>query len=151
MLHDELDDCVHTSPWGEALTSSLLIRPLPTNDLGAVDSVLVSMALARKLTITEFFFSMRSNPLQFFHSVNGVDGEAEAVRLIVNGELHGRVNVSLLFVTADMQVPMICAAVSETVNQPRVAMKVENDRPVSCEERIKVRIRQAMRMFCARL
>src|SRR6516225_5396067 len=141
MLHDELDNRVHTSPWCEALSSSLLIRPLPTANFGVVDSVLVSMALARKLAITKFFFSMRSNPLQFFHAVNGVDGKAEAVRLIVNCQLHGRVNVSLLFVTAHMQVPVICAAVSETVNQPGVAMEVENDRLVGCEERIKVRIR----------
>ena len=149
MLHDELDNSVHTSPWREGLSSSLLIRPLPTADLGAVDSVLVSMVLARKLAITEFLFSMRSNPLQFSHAVNGVDGEAEAVRLIVNCQLHGSVNVSLLFVTANMQVPVILAAVSETVNQPGVAMEVKNDRLVGREERIKVSIRQAMRMFCA--
>jgi len=109
------------------------------------------MALALKLVITEFLFSMPSNPLQFLHAVNGVDGEAEAVGLIVNCQLHGSVDVSLLLVTTHVQVPVICAAVSETVNQPRIAMEVENDWPVGCEERIKVRIGQAMRMLCARL
>src|SRR3974390_1768259 len=98
MLHDELDNGVHTSPWREALSSSLLIRPLPTADLRAVDSVLVSVALARKLAIAEFLFCMCSNPLQFPHAVNGVDGQAKPVSLIVNCQFHGSINVSLLFV-----------------------------------------------------
>src|SRR5208337_5227310 len=123
MLHDGLENGVQMSPYRGEPSSSLLIRPLPTANLGAVDSVVVSMAPARKLEITEFLFSMRSYPLQFPHAVNGVDGETEAVGLIVNRQLHGGVNVSLLFVAAHMQVLMICAAVSETVNQPGVAME----------------------------
>src|SRR3974377_1417902 len=140
MLHDERDNSVHTPPSGEALSSSFLIRPLPTANFGVVDSVLVGMALARQLAITEFLFSMRSNPLQFVHAVNRVDGETEAICLIANCQLHGRFNVSLLFVTAHMQVAVICATVSETVNQPGVAMEVKDDRLVGCEKRIKVRI-----------
>jgi hypothetical protein len=65
-----------------------VVRPLPTANFGAVDSLLVSMAPARKLAITEFLFSMRSYPLQFPRAVNGVDSETEAVSLIVNRQLH---------------------------------------------------------------
>src|SRR5215471_8459247 len=109
MLHDELDNRVHTSPWREAFSSSHFIGPLPTADLGAVDSVLVSVALALQLAIAELLFCMRSNSLQFHHAVDGVNGKAEAISLIVNRQLHGSINVSLLLVTAHMQFPVICA------------------------------------------
>jgi hypothetical protein len=60
--------------------------------------------------------------------------------LIVNRQIHGGVNVSFLFVAAHMQVPMIFAPVSETVNQPGIAMEVKDDRLIGGEERVKVRI-----------
>jgi hypothetical protein len=40
-----------------------------------------------------------------------------------------------------MQVPVVCAAVGETVNQPGIAMEVKDDRLVDRKERIEVRIR----------
>ena len=129
----------------------LLPCPLPTADLRTVDSVLVSMAPACNLAIAEFFFGMRANPLQLRDAVNRVDCETEPVGLVVNCQFHWRVDVALLFVTAHMQVSVVRAAVGEAVNQPGIAVEVKDDRLVRRKQRIEVRIRQAMWMFCARL
>src|ERR1700757_335061 len=92
---------------------------------------------------------MRADPLQSRDAVNRVNRETEPVRLVVDCQLHRRVDVALLFVAAHMQVAMVCAAVGETMNQPRITVKVKDDRLINSKERIKVRIRQAVRMLGA--
>ena len=92
---------------------------------------------------------MRADPLQFWDAVNRVDRETEPVRLVVDCQLHRRVDVAFLLVTAHMQVAVVCAAIGETVNQPGIAMEVKDDRLVGRKERIEIRIRQAMWMFGA--
>ena len=97
-------------------SSLLVVRPLPTANLRAVDSVLVSMVPACNLAVAKLLFSMRPNPLQFRNAVNGIDGETEPVRLVVNCQFHRRIDVALLLVAAHVQVPVVCPAVGETVN-----------------------------------
>jgi len=62
-----------------------------------------------------------SNSYEPRHYENRVDHETEPVRLVVNCQFHRRIDVALLFVAAQMQVPVACAAVGETMNQPRVS------------------------------
>lgn len=45
------------------------------------------------------------------------------------GSSTGVSDVALLFVAAHMQIAVVSAAQSEPVNQPWIAMKVEDDRP----------------------
>src|SRR5215470_3720977 len=123
------------------LTSLLVVRPLPTTDLRAVDSVLVSMMAACNLAIPESLFGVGADSLQFRDAVNRVDGETESVRLVVDCQLHRCVDVPLLLITPYVQVPMVCAAVGETVNQPGITMEIEDDRLVDGKERIEVRVR----------
>src|SRR5208337_484708 len=132
-------------------SSLLVVRPLPTANPRTVDSVLVSMASACNLAVAKLLFSMRPNPLQFRNAVNGIDGETEPVRLVVNCQFHRRIDIALLFVAADMQIPVVCAPIGETVNQPGIAMEVEDDQLVGRKQRIEISIRQAMWMFVARL
>ena len=129
------------------MASLLLVRPLPTCDFRAVDPVLVSMATACDLAVAEFLFGMGTDPLKSRDPVNCVDCETEPVRLIVNCQFHRRVDVALLLVAAHMQVPVVCAAIGETVNQPGIAMEVKDDWLVYRKQRIEIRIRQAMWMF----
>src|SRR6478672_935962 len=104
------------------LASFLVVRPLPSVDLRAVDSMLVSIATAGNLAVPEFLFGVRADSLQVRDAVNRVDGEAESVRLVVDRQLHRRIDVAFLFVAAHVQVPMVRSAVSQTVNQPRIAV-----------------------------
>src|SRR5579864_85865 len=96
--------------------SVILGRPFPTANLRTIDSVLVSVTSASDLHIAEFFFGMRADPLQFRYAINRVDCETEPVRLVVDGQLHRRVDVAFLLVTSHMQVAVVGAAVGEAVN-----------------------------------
>jgi len=71
---------------------------------------------ACNLEITEFFFSVRADALQFRNAVNRIDRKTEPVCLVVDRQLHRRVDVAFLLVTAHMQVRVVCAAVGEAVN-----------------------------------
>src|SRR5579871_842839 len=94
---------------------------------------------------------MSSNFLQAWHAVHDVHREAEAVRIVVNGEFERGIDISLLFVAANMDVVMICAAVGESMDQLRVPVKIEHDGFIDCEERIEIAIRESVRMLTGRL
>src|SRR5271167_134167 len=93
--------------------SFLPARPLPTANFRTVDPVLVSMTPACDLAIAEFFFGVRADPLEFRDAVNRVDRETEPVRLVVDCQLHWRVDVPFLFVTPHVHVLMVRAAIGE--------------------------------------
>ncbi len=71
--------------------------------------------------------------LQFGNAVNGVDGQAEAIGLVVDGQFHRRVDVAFLFVSPYVK-SLVLAAVGQAVNQPRVAVEIENNRLVRGEQ-----------------
>lgn len=129
----------------------LFAWPLPTANLRIVDAMLVRVAPACNLAIAEFLFRVGPNPLQRRNAVNRVDCQTEPVGLVIDRQFHWRVDISLLLVTAHVEVAVIRATVRESVYQPRVAMEVEDDWLICCEQRIEVSIRKAMWMFCARL
>lgn len=86
------------------------------------------MAAACNLAIAKFFFSVRSNALEFRDAVNSVDGETEPVRLVVNRKLHRRVDVALFFVATHMQVAVIRAAVRVLIIQVQRANLMQGGR-----------------------
>src|SRR5271166_1550462 len=105
----------HHRPGPESLpmfvaVSFLPVRPLPTANVRTVDPILVSMTSACDLEIAEFFFGVRADPLQFRDAVNRVDRKTEPVCLVVDRQLHWRVDVAFLLVTAHMQVVVVCSA-----------------------------------------
>ena len=102
----------------ESVISFLLVRPLPPADLRAVNPVLVSVAAACDLAVAEFLFGIRTDALEHRDSVNRVDCETKPIRLIVNCQFHPCVDVAFFFVATNMRVPVVCAAVGKTVNQP---------------------------------
>src|SRR5271165_6272216 len=114
----------------ESVASFRLVRPLPPTDLRAVDPVLVSMAAACDLAVAEFLFGMRADALERRDSVNRVNGKTEPVGLVVNGQFHRRVDVAFFFVSPHMQVTVVGAAIGEAVNQPGIAVEVEDYRLV---------------------
>ena len=63
---------------------------------------------------------VRAGIAQTRHAIDHVDGEGEAVDLIVDREFQRRVDVALLLVAAHVHVVVIGAAVGELVNQPRI-------------------------------
>ena len=71
----------------------------------------VRVGSASDLCIAEFLLGMATDALQSWDTVNGVNGQAETINLIIDSQLHWRVDVALLLVPAHMQ-SLILAAIS---------------------------------------
>ena len=78
------------------------------------------MVLANDLLVAQILTNTGSCDVETGHPVDGVNGQAEAVRLVANGKLERRVDVAPLLVSADMDVVLVGPAVSEPVDQPRI-------------------------------
>jgi len=88
------------------------------------------------LLINKSLFRVRADGLQFRHAVNYIDGQSEPIDFVFDRQFHRRVDVAALFIAAHVQVLVICPAVREPVNQPWVAMEVENDWFIRSEQTI---------------
>src|SRR5262245_50198830 len=93
---------------------------------------------------------MRAGNAKLRNAINHVDREAKPIDLVLDRQVQRGVDVTLLLVTAHVQIAVIRPAIRESMDQPRVAVEVEDDRLVGGEQRIKVAIRQTMRMLAGR-
>ena len=75
---------------------------------------------------------------EFGNPVDDIHRQVEAIDLVPHGELEWGINIAMFLIAAYVKVFVVGAAVSEFVNQPGVAMKVENNRPVYGEQAVKV-------------
>ena len=110
----------------------------------------VGVRSASELGVSESLFGVATKALQPWNAIDGVNCQAETVSFVVHSQFHRRVDVALLFITAHMQ-GLVGAGISQAVNQPGIAVEVEDDRLVDSEQRIEVSIGQTVRMFFARL
>src|SRR5215469_2116931 len=139
-----------TRPRSPPASSSLSIRPLPPGNLGTVDAMLVGVRPALDLPISEPFLGVPPDLLEARNPINGINRNREAIDFVVHRQLHGSVDVAFLFVAAHVQI-LIIPRISEAMNQPGISVEVENDRFVRSEQRIKVAVRETMRMVPRRL
>jgi hypothetical protein len=112
----------------------------PVRDFRFIDAMLVGILTTIDLLIAKGFLRMSADIMEFWNAVNHIDRKAKAINLIINGKFQGRIDIALFFVAAHMQISVIGATIGETVNQPRIAVEIENNRLVSGEERIKIAI-----------
>src|ERR1700758_2583087 len=99
---------------------SRLERPLPIADFRRIHAELPGVMLTCDLLVEQGLASARSGDVETRYAVDRVDGEAEAVGLITNGQLQRRVDVALLLIAAHVNVVLMRPMVSEPVDQPRV-------------------------------
>src|SRR5579885_3266192 len=125
--------------------------PFPLRDLRAVRPVFVGETQTVINPVLEPILGVRADRLQFRHALDRVDREAETIGLVVDRKLEGSVDVAHLAVASHVQVVMIRAPVGELVNQPRVAVEVEDDRAVACEKAVEVAIGKSVGMLARRL
>lgn len=128
-----------------------LVRPDPVRRLRFVDSELVSVVAAFNLLVEESLLGVAANLLQPGHAIYDVHCQTETISVVIDREFQRSVNVALFLVAADVNVVMIRAPVGEAMDELWIAMEVEHHGLVDSEQRIKVAIRQAMRMFAGRL
>src|SRR5450755_1879220 len=104
-----------------------LIRPLPMHNFGFVNTVLIGIAAAFDLLISEVLLRMRARRFQARNSVNHVHGDAETVDLILNSQFQRGVDIASFLVAANVQIVMIRPPVCQAVNEPRIGMEVKDD------------------------
>jgi hypothetical protein len=102
--------------------------------------MLIGVGPAGDLRVAEFLLGVAPDPLQFGNTVNGVDGQAEAIGLVVDGQFHRRVDVAFLFVSPHVK-SLVRATLGQAVNQPWISVEIENNRLVRGEQRIEIRVR----------
>src|SRR5512146_139199 len=125
--------------------------PFPVANLGLVDSVGVGVVEVLANLILQPVLYVSAGGLEPRHAVDRVDGEVEAVGLVFDRQLERRVDAAEFLVAAHVQVDVIGPAVGELVNQPRVSVKIEDDRLVDGEQAVEIAVGEAVRMFGARL
>ena len=113
--------------------------------------MLVCVVAAVDLLVAEFLLGMRADALKFGNAVDHVDRQTEAIDLVVDRQFHRRIDVALFLVAAHVHVLVIGAPVRQPVNQPRIAVEIEDDRFVDREQRVEVPIGQSVRMLRAGL
>jgi hypothetical protein len=116
-----------------------------------VRSVLVDVSLVLDPLVLELLLQGDGPVAGLGNAVDDVHHEMEAVHVVQHGHVEGRGDGALLLVTADVDVLVIGAAVGEPVDQPRVAVEGEDDRPVLGEELVEVGVAEAVRVLGLRL
>ena len=112
--------------------------------------MLVGVGPASDLGVAKFLLGMATDVLQPRDAIDGVDGQAKAIGLVVYGELHWCIDVALLLVSAHVY-RLVLTSVSKAMDQPWITVKIENDRFIAGEKRVEVRVGQTVRMLSARL
>ena len=100
--------------------------PLPLGDVLSIHAELESVIQAADLLIEQGFSNTRPCLPETGYPVNGVNGQAEAVCLVADSQLQGRIDVSLFLVAAHMNVMLPWPAVGQPVDQPWVRVEVED-------------------------
>src|SRR5215467_11028009 len=72
--------------------------PGPLVELGHVDAVLVSVLLALELAVPQLLLGVGARALQRRDAVDDVHGQAEAIDLVLDGQIQRRVDVPPLLV-----------------------------------------------------
>ena len=80
--------------------------------------------------LRHFLLDVRAGHLQCRNAVDHVDGQAEAVDLVLDRQFQRRVDAAFFLVAAHVEVLVVGAAVGQAVDQPGVAVEVEDDRLV---------------------
>src|SRR6266436_1420917 len=128
----------------------MLKGPFPIRELGRVYAELVGMLFTRDLLVDEGLTHARAGDMETGHPVDGVDGQAEAIGLIANGEFQRRVDVALLLVAAHVNVVLALPAVGEAVDQPRVTVKVKDHGLVRSKNGLELTVRHTVRVLSMR-
>src|SRR5205807_6494676 len=128
-----------------------LVRPLPGGSIRPVCAVLVGIISARYLFVKEFLFCVGTDSLKLRNAFNNIHGQAEPINVVLDGQLQRSVDIALFLVTADVHIAVIRAAVSQTMDEPRISVEIKDDGFVDGEKRIKILVTQPVRMFRARL
>ena len=126
-------------------------RPGPVADLRVVLAVLARVRARAQARVVHLLPDVRGPLAERRHAVDHVDHEMEAVEVVQHHHVERRRRRALLLVAAHVQVVVVRAPVRQPVDQPRIAVVREDDGAVDREERVELRVGEAVRMLALRL
>ena len=91
--------------------------------------------------VAQELFEMRADALQARHAVHDIACEVKSIQIVQDGHVERSRRCSFLFVSADVEVVMIGAAVGQAMNQPGIPMESEHHGRVFGENGIEVAVR----------
>src|SRR5215470_15816867 len=92
-------------------SSCLFIGPLPVGNVFSIDAELVGVILGSDLFVEQGLANAGAGDAETGHPIDSVNGQAEAVSLVTNGQFKWGIDVTLLLVAAHMDVVLTGAAV----------------------------------------
>src|SRR5262249_60248904 len=123
----------------------------PACYLGYVVSVALDMRLVIDEPCADRLLGVSSPSSELRYAINHVADEMEAIEAIQHAHVERCRGGALFPVAAHVEVAMTLSPVSQSVNEPRIAVEGKDDRLVGREQRIEIVIRQAGRMLARRL
>ena len=113
-------------------------RPFPIAYLRQIIAVLPDVMLVLDQVVAHLPFGMCANTLKHGDALDDIHHQMKTVEVVQYNHVEWCRRRSFFLVTAHVYVVMIGSPVSETMNQPWVTVKGEDDRLVSRKERIEI-------------
>jgi len=88
--------------------------------------------------ILHFLLHMSGSGAKRFDAIDHIDHEVEAVDLVDDGQFERCVDISIFFIAADMETTLLIPSIDQPVNQPRIAVEIENDGLIRWEQAVEV-------------
>ena len=139
-----------------ALTTRMRIHglgvgPGPVADLGRILAVCAGVGAAAEPLVDHSLPQLGRVRAEARDAVDHVDHEVEAVEVVEHDHVERRRRRPLLLVAAHVDVLVVRAPVGEAVDQPRVAVVGEDDRPVGREDRVELAVGEPVRVLAVGL
>ena len=129
----------------------LAVRPGPVAHLGRILAFGARVGAAAEPLVDHPLAQLGGVRAECRDAVDHVDDEVETVEIVEHDHVERRRRRALLLVAAHVDVVVVRAPVGEPVDQPRVAVVGEHDRPVGREERVELLIGEPVRMLAVGL
>ena len=97
--------------------------------------------------VAQELFEVCADALQARNAVDDVAGEVKAVEVVEDGHIKGGGGSSFFFVSADVEIVVIGAAIGEAMNEPGVTVVGKDDGLVDREKGIEIAVGEPMGMF----
>lgn len=123
------------------------VGPLPLADFGSIGAFLPRIVGIGNDLILHLLFDVRTGDLQPGHPVDDINDQIKAINLVAHSQIQRCVDLVHFLVPAHMHVMMVRASVGQPVDQPGVAVEVEDHRFIERKEAVKIPIRQAVTML----
>src|ERR1700734_3054048 len=124
-----------------------LAPPRPVLDLRHVVAVAANVLAMVDELVADFLLGVCGALAKLRHAVDDIADQMETVEVVDHAHVERRGRGSLFLVTAHMNVVVAGAPIGQAMDQPRIAVKGEDDWLVDSEQGVEVAVRQAVRML----